>query len=504
MRSAPAALAAALILLSSSARGAVDLELGWDSRAVWTSNVFRSSDEEEDAFSLLNGPNIGLRQRQGDLRFDVLYRPRYEFFPDLRDADAFEHYLSADSSWSIDRRTTVSLRERFVYSRALRRLFDVTDPADPEAGELIVDREAVFRNDASIDLSRFLSRRMVATIRFDHGLRDYERATRSDSVSYGGSVNLRRILSPRQSAGLGLSGSRFVNEESANVPEDRGTTVVQLFALYELQILPALRLSVSAGPAWTQSDQIDQDQVLFEQYARSGPFLLTPSGGAAPAFDATTGDQVGFVPLSAVPVAELPLVGDFEASDSSIEVFGNVVLSYDREPFWWSIGYNRYATNTSGFGATTTLDTVTAAADWQVARRWRLAARAAWRRQTTLSDVLSRLDGVLADTGSTVLLDAFGRVVTDPALAAFEVRDVATYEAVAGRLSDSAFEITTWDFQLRATHDLTRHLRVQALVAYWIQSVENEQTIFSRASDDERDSWRFELGFTWSFEPISL
>jgi hypothetical protein len=197
-------------------------------------------------------------------------------------------------------------------------------------------------------------------------------------------------------------------------------------------------------------------------------------------------------------LTRLPLEGGAPPADTSINLYGSVGLAYDRKPFHWTLSYTRRANNASGTGTTTNLDVASATARWDLARRWRLIARATWQRQSSASE-LPRSIVVLAGSGATVLLDANGVPVTDPDLAVYEVRDVAENSAIRVEMSDSGADVDSYNVVLRASHTLTRRLQLQAAATYWYQTTESDLT-----EEAQRDSLRFELGFTWSFDPISL
>jgi hypothetical protein len=455
-----------------------------------------------------------VRQRQGDLRYSVQYSPRYEAFLDLDDANAFEHFATVAATWSVDRRTELHLDNRFSYSRGLRDVFEPTGP-DPEEGEILIDREAVLRNAASASASRWLSPRTQLVMNLSQQYYDYEDEARSDATSFRGGASLRRLLTQRQSAGFGLAVTRQDNLDT-DFQEGRGTTFFETFALYDLVISRTLTFSLAAGPSWVLPDEFEDDRTVL-QYATTSastpfgsvPFLADRAScsaegvagsctGVAEAFDRDTGDEV-FVPVSAMPIISVPFQDGAPEADGNLTIFGNVSLSYRREPFAWTLGYTRRASNTSGLGTSTNLDVARATATWSPARRWLLNLRAAWQRQTSASEI-PNVAALVADAGATVFLNANGAVVDDPADAEFEVRNVALIDRVRTvDLIDDAVDTTSYTFDLRASHNLTRQLRLQGVASYWYQTSGGET-----GSDTQRQSLRFELGVTWSFDPIPL
>lgn len=525
MRAARPVLAA-LLLLAPLPADAVEALLGWDSRLVWTSNVFRSETDEEDAWSLLNGPNLGLRKPQGDLRFDVKYSPRYEAFIDLSDANALEHFLVATGSWSVDRRTEVTLQNRFTRSSGLRELFETTGP-DIEEGEVLINREETSRNDVLGAVSYQLSPRTSFSFSVNNLYYDYESDERGNDISYRVNGSLRRVFSRRQTAGFGFAASRFDSEETDFQPGS-GTTIYEAFGIYDFLISRTLRFSLSAGPAFVMPDDFEfSDEQPAAQYRTTGIVQSTPPpprlrasladrsscGSADPTSCATPalaflagtntpaqvpGFALGLAPVEAVPVVGVPVEGSSPGVDSTLNLFGNVSLVYDHRPFSWSLGYTRRASNTSGTGTTTNLDVARLTGNWNVARRWRLGARATWQRQNSISEV-PRATFLLSPTGATAFLDANFVTVSDPSLAVYEVRDVAEIGSVSFDAEDSEVDIISYNAGLTASHTLSENLTLQATASYWYQTSEGDV-----AEETDRQSVRFELGFTYSFDPISL
>jgi hypothetical protein len=517
MRAAPVLLAASLVTASLPA-DAADLELGWTGRGVWTSNVFRTTTNEEDAFSVYTGPDIAIYQTRGDVQYNLEYRPRYEAFVDLDDANATEHFANADLAWTINPLTQVAFHNSFARSVGLRGVFDPLGP-DPDAGEILVDRESILRNLATGSFSRWLSQRNQLVVNVSHYYFDYEEEERPDSQNFRGAVNLRRTLSRRQTAGIGFAVSRLDNEETS-FQEDRGTTYLETYAIYELLVSRTLRFSLAAGPTWILPDDFADERaqlqyavtrqtifingarfqfpVLASRAACTGD-LASSCATPAPIIDLTTNAPPILPPTLQLPIVDVPYQDGAPSADSSLTLFGSASLIYDRPPYRGVLSYTRRASNSGGLGGSTNLDIATAALVWEPDRRWHFMARTSWSRQTSATE-FPIAGGVVDPAGEDLLLDEAGRIVTDPAAARYSIPGVARIGAVRTvDFLDDAVDVTAYRVELRASHRLTRRFTVDAIGSYWYQTSGADERV-----DADRQSFRFELGFSWSLDPISL
>jgi hypothetical protein len=397
----------------------------------------------------------------------------------------------------------VSLQNRFSRSRGLTEEFDQLGPV-LEEGEVFVDREATLRNDATASISRMLSPRTTLGLTLNQRFWDFERPERADALSFRGSAHVRRSLTRRQGAGFGFAASRYQTQET-DFQQERGTDIFEAFAIYDFVISRTMRFAVSAGPAWVMSDDVNEDPLAlqYRSFAVSGQHsvLLEPSGAPAQAVLVATGAPAGSIAVrtSGIPRVPLPFVGGPPEIDATVNLFGNVSLTYSRRPFSWSIGYTRRANNTSGTGTTNNLDVASISGGWEPERRWRLGARATWQRQTSISEfpVIEGFD--TSATGVSVLLDGAGVPVSDPALAVYEVQNVAENVAIRADLDDSAFEVTSYNFNVNASYRISPRLHAEAVGGYWFQTSEGDF-----AEETDRQSFRFALGLTWSFDPFPL
>ncbi len=501
-------IAALLLIAPLPVHAGVELVLGWDAQTGWNSNVFRDETDEQSDLSVSTGPALRLLDRVGDLRFDVSYRPRYQAFLELEDANAFEHFANVGLNWSITPRTELVVSNRFAETSTLNEILDDSDPL-VDAGEVVIDRSKVLRNSASATLLHRLSERNNLEATFSHGIFEYDQAGRPDSRSFRGSVTARRSLDLRQTAGLGFAISRHNFLETSGRPET-GTTIFEAFAVYGGNLSRSLSLTLSGGPRWSLRDDRDSDGQPFPQYAFTNDGFLvravclqgitcTRDQARAPFFDLGSGNQVAPQPVASVPITSLTFEDGAPEEEAQLNYSALAVLAYRRERYGAQLSYTRRENPNSGSGVSTTLDVVALTGSWEPATRWALSFVASWQTQASDSD-LARSVPVLNPGGATVFLDADRNPVSDLADAAFAVLDVAEFGALRSvDGSSSEFESTAYQISLSANYDLTRRLRLGGGVTWWQQTA--EQTF---RPDRKIDNLRFQLGFRWSFAPIGL
>src|SRR5678815_505196 len=157
----PLSAALGLLVVASAAQSAEFLP-GWTVDGNWSSNVFRTADEDlsgrkipkEDDFSVRTGPNVRLRDRTGDVTYDLDYTLRYEAFLRLDGINDWDHFANGRGDWSIDDRTSLSVSDSFADSASLSGLLDTNTAA--AIAVVTGVRSRITTNDASASLRRRL------------------------------------------------------------------------------------------------------------------------------------------------------------------------------------------------------------------------------------------------------------------------------------------------------------------------------------------------------------
>jgi hypothetical protein len=511
--------------------GAAEFIPGWKLDPTWSSNVFRTTDEDqfgepipkEDDFSLRTGPDLRLREAQGDLTYDLKYQLRYEEYVRLNGISEFDHYVSARGDWNVSDRTTFSIANDFSDSASLNGLFQL----DPTTAESIVraDRQRIVTNSAYTSTRHRLGPLWELTISGDHQLYDYESDDATDSTSFSGNVQLTRGLTPRLVAGFGGTVQRQQFEQGDVSGEDSGTTFFQASGILNYQFSRTLRLFASAGPALSVPDEIDPTDVeVFEIQpfdintcpvdsdgtrvipigqaerflirgdqcrARVGipGNLINPAFPASAVFEPALGQEQTRIAI--------PNNGDLGV-ENTLTYFARIGLEKQWRQMRGTLGYSRSASSGSGIGTSTLIDTFNAQLIYTPSPRWTFSVQAVASLQSAGAEANQQLVAVNAGLVDGVVVvgnvPGLGTVVATadgvPLPVPFELR--------AGEKIDNPIDIMTYRVELRADRRITRNLTANASATWY------EQTNSGQLQDNRRVEYRAVLGLTWNFDAIPL
>ncbi len=527
---APRSIMGLLLLAVVPAAGAAQLELGWDSRMTWDSNPLRSSNDEEPDFSAYVGPDIEISEHSQAFDYWLSYRLRYEQYVENSSVNGFEHFASARGTWRIGPRSELSLGNSFNRTRGLA--VDFLEPVPGIApvgatGELQFRRDPTLRNFTTAVYSYQLSKLWSFESTLDGILYDYEDEFRQDVFSLRGSGQLTRALSERLVAGFGAA---FTRQDFEDTPRsmEHGASIVEGFGLARYQISPTLAFSVAGGPAWNQPDDLGGKSMAPENLvgrdSNGVARLIDPAG----CFFPVTGVPAGtissrscvfpgtnvFLPTALIGTAavdpsrlrfdSVDILGESQDPEGSATFFGRAALTKIWRTVQGELSYRRSASTSSGLGSTN-LDVAAAIVTWQPDRRpWRFAARATWTLQTSANEQPG-IDLLIAPTGTTVYVDSIGQVHDAPVPGATAVPNAARVVGVRriGSLGSES-EIETVVFDLRADRRLSEHL-VLTTQAGWRRQETRRDFSGGDASDPITiDDLRFQVGLTWSLDPIEF
>jgi hypothetical protein len=508
----------ALLVLFAAPAWAVELELGWDARTGWDSNPLRSENDEESDFSFYVGPNLGLSERKGRYDFLVYYRPRYEQYVDLSSVNGFEHFARGHVHYRVSPRTDLTVSHDFSRTRGLGIDFiepvPGIDPVDAVA-ELRFRRSPTLKNSSKATLVHRLTPLWSVESNFDAVLYDYEDEFRSPVQSLRGSAQLTRPLTPLLVAGFGSAVTRQ-NFDESEISVGNGTTIFEAYAVARYQISPTLDLSFAGGPAWSQPDEANDTSKTRPHGLLSlpgGTLLMDPTDcapGSGP--NGTISRSECLRTALQLPIAsntpvdpgrmdftEVDVLGDIEDPDGSVTFFGRAALNKQWRNFNGALSYERRASTSSGLGSTN-LDLALAMLTWLPdRRRWRFDARATWTRQTNATE-LPLTDELLSPTPITVYVDSRGRVFEQPVPGAIVIPNASRVVGVRNTgFQDSGVETESWRFDLRATCRFDENWLATAS-AGWIR----QESTGDFQEPTTIDNLRFQLGFTWTLDPIEL
>lgn len=328
MRLAPRIVA--ILLLGSGAAStapAGELLLGFDSRLEWDDNVFRNDEDEEEDFSIRAGPILRARSENGDVQYDVEYRPIYEGFFRLDGISAWDHFVRAEGSWNITDATEVFASDFFSRTRSLSRIADVTT-----AGTILPEpelaRERIARNDGEVGVRHAFSPRWVGEATAGARTFEFSRDTRFDSVTWQAEGNLSHQLTRRDQLGLGVG---FIQVTFDDLPTQEGDTTdyYQAFGLWSHRFSPTWDLSLRAGPSLAESE---------------------------------------------------------ESGESSVTVFGSGQMTKRWKTVTTALSYQRTASTVPGLGQATDVDAVQGRVTWRPSPKWSASFAGSWTREESSID----------------------------------------------------------------------------------------------------------------------
>jgi hypothetical protein len=492
---------------------------GWALDGAWDSNVFRSTTDRDADFLIRTGPNIQFREKQGDLRYDVSYRPRYEAYIETEGINEFDHFANAGGEWQATRTTRFSLDNVFAYTSSLSTFLDTQLVGAEQVSVVSPERQRITLNSGGIGVVHQLTPRWELSARFSSQLYEYETNNNADSLANSGQVQLTRGFTPRLVAGFGgqvqrqdFDGIDFGNGE---VTDENGTTFYQGFGIFSYAFSRTLRFSLNAGPAWSVPDAPPNEVNVFDyqpvdpstctQRRPDGTALFNtsrPGGGCQAAvyrLNGPTGTPVFFVTpgLGGAPEqerTEVPFVG--EIAEGSLSYFGRLSVSKEWKLWTATAAFERTASTSSGVGGSTVLSSFTGTLRWLPTPEWTVDFSAIYTLQEAANDVREQLLALNSDPDLIPDVPDFNGIpsfdlVADPVGIPFEVD--------SGGKIDNVIEINTYRLELFAERRITRNLRLVGSASYWHQ--ESEGDFRERG---EQEIIRVNLGVTWTFDPIPL
>lgn len=499
------------LLLAADARAA-DVRAGWEAGTRWDSNVLNSARNEQRDVSLRTGPFLEFEQRQGEVTGLVRGRGYWEGFLDTEGANNFEYFLDARGAWSINPRNQLRFSNNLSRTDSLTAELAVVDDEPTTTGQDVeAGRSSTLRNNANLTFAHQWSRRVAFEASVTNSLFDFERDTRSDSLSTRGSMQATRTLTERMTVGIGAAFTRQDFDETTTSPES-GADIVELFGIWNYTVTPTLVISATLGPALNRPDEFENSLPVTGVPTISGFIVdagtcpLRSDGnrvfgaGCQPAVGQILGTpNATFVPLAAgsAPIVTASFLDGGTEADDSLTLFGSLAIIKYWEHSSARFFFQRRTSAASGNGASTNLTSASLSYAWEPARKWRLSAVAAWTLQTSASDF--PIVG-LAVGPQTLFVDASFNLVDDPAQAAFQVDGAAVSTGVLEIGStDSAYETTSYQLQFLASRQITRRLTARGRVALF-----RSERSGDLQDDSTTDALRFEIGLRWEFASFRL
>lgn len=374
-----AVLAPLALLVPGSGARADEVALGFESRAEYDTNVFRTERDEEDDFVLRGGPVVTARSEKGDLLYELRYRPEYEGFFEVDGISGWNHFVNLDGTWHWSDATRFEVEEVFGRTRSLS---EFTEPI-PEVQRQ--ERRRLWRNVFRGGVEHEFGPRWVGSLDVEHSIHEFSSETQSDARSVGASGVLHYVLTRRDRVGLGASATRqdFDAVPASATSRDETSVFYHGFASWIHAFDPTLSLSAQGGPTWFDSDR----------------------GG------------------------------------SDLTAFGSVRITKDWRRASAYFEYTRSSSTVSGLAASTERDGFVLHGDYRPSEKWRAFVTGSWSRRASLDQDVCTFLGLLVafgscqDIGFPGVTDQITRVID---IRVFQVRAglerrIGRHSAVFGR-----------------------------------------------------------------------
>ena len=473
-----------------------------DFSGSWESNVFRTIDNEESAFSLLAGPNVQLLDHAGALQYDLRYKMHYEYFPSISGINGFQHFFDGTATYQFNPRTWLTVIDSFSKASFAIQSFN---NGVPGTGGLVQGpqngRRDLTINNVSATLSHSLTPTWQAQLSFNQSIYDYPQnkqfnLTEFSGSSMGGSAQITDMISPRTTLGFGAAVTRQDFEQGGT--SGRGSTFYNSFGILSYQLTRTLTLSASAGPSLIDPDTVSVPTELaavpaFPLNSNHLPVdpNTCPSQGSNRVYDPRKpnscrpfpfppGVTFFFTGTELVPF----LTADLSKVQPSLTYYGNVILQKKWETATATLRYSRSANAASGLATSTNLDSLSGSFEWTPTHEWTVTGSVYYDRQTAAS----KSQQLLLAVAPGILFTNLGPI-SGPAQSV----------GVTARLVNDAFEFDTYGAQVTLTRRISRHLSINGTGGWWMQ-----KSLIQNQSQPSIQDVRLTFGLTWSFDPIPL
>lgn len=520
----------ALVALSTatSPTRAAEFVPGWAAETVWDSNVLRTStNAPQDAdYSLRTGPDVRFREKQGDLQYDVAYRPRYEAFLETNGINELDHFVEAEGRWQIDRASELQLTNAFAYTSSLSGVTEAVPVGVDAVAVVSPTRQRITINSGSLAFTHRMGPLWELSTRLFSQLYEYEEEFEPDSLANSGTIQLTRGVTPRLVAGFGAQVQRQDFDAVVENTEGSGTTFYQGFGVLAYNFSRTFRITGNVGPAWSVPDEPESEiTALSYQVSQfdgvpaavnpntcgrraDGVPVFSPTqrnGGCQPAFYRVAGEPFAFIqPGNAsaprVTFTQVPFEG--ELSNGSLSYFGRLSVNKDWQLWKASLSFERTASTASGVGGSTVLTAFEGNLRWVPARDWTLDLNAIYTQQSAANDTREQLVALISDpniVGDLLDVELLPGVPGGPVVDLIADPVGVPFEVTSGGKFDNAIDIVTYRVELVAERRIGRHLRLTGRASYWQQESKGDLR-----EERKQEIMRVIFGVNWTFDPIPL
>lgn len=525
-----ALLAASALILASVPARAAEVVLGAEASADWDNNIANTIPATSD-FSFRLAPTLRLREVRGDLTYDLYYRPRYQIYTRFHELNEWEHLVNGRLSYRIGPTTKVSLANQFYrFSNTTQQVEQIVDQNLLATSALITTfgPELANLNSVSGSIEHSFAPLWFGKIDLSNDYYDPDPKVRANSSSTVAQGSLLYGITRLDRIGGGLSAT-FQEFSSTEFQQESSTNYYQVFASWNHEFSPTWSFDVQAGPTWVDPSPPSQESFAtlpFGEYPTStvngrasviGIAACPPdANGDRFLFDCritdptaqtfpvggidVTGDGVADAVLASPTLAEItstgarvPTSGQVTSGGSSLTYFAAATMTKRwTETIDTSIRYTRNAASTASNGVATIVDVVTATANWRPSPLWTFQLTGLYTHRSESSEGAS---------GQALLVGPSPGVISDSLGTPLATLPITRIIGVRFQNGLSKRDIDQYAAGLRADYRITKNLSTFARSHYFYQQSKIRGI---SAFDSSYDSYTFELGLRYEFDPFQL
>ena len=479
-----------------------ELIFGANVGARWDSNVQNVPNGDSD-FSARVGPEVRLRQEQGDLTYDFHYVPTYQAYSRFASLDDWDQLVNSMVTYQLGPATSLQVRDLFDYAPVTTNfLQQLTTPAGAPLGTQVINaigRYNALINTASIDLKHQWSElwegeATVSSFYYDPKIQG---GISTNNTSAGGTVTY--AITPRDQLGgaLGFTAQQF---GSNNVQSSTTSYFYNVSGVWNHEFSPTWKLNISAGPALADTGAVSTAPTLSVAEFPSQSF-----GGLSALFDfthcptvPTLGNGRSLLNLCGPPTIltssnsplvsstiPVPVQGVSAGSTTNLTYFANILLTKQWETVTANLGFVRSAGSSGLFSSSTVINTVNGSLVWTESPVWTTSLSVYWTDQSN---------------SSNQTIGAQEIVQGSPNLG-FQLARAA---GVIFQQQNNTINVYQWVVGLHSDYKLTKRLSIFGNFFYLNQTSSQQGGAPLNLSSLNYDATRIDLGFHYEFDPIHL
>lgn len=386
----PLALLPLLLLAAPSAR-ADSLILGLEQRVNIESNLFKSPEDPESDGSYELRPTLRLLRDDPRLRYDLYYRPSFDFYFQNSELDNESHLFRGAVDFAPIPTGVLRASGEVSHYRS------ISASAEDEQGiaDVLTDRAGrVTRVFADLEYEQRVEADWLASGRVGIQSYGFSNQNNVDNIGFDGEARLLHELRSNLALGGAFSGGHrwFEEDRVRRLPASR-SLILNGALLIVAEPFETLTIEIQGGPAVivTWLDSVGASTV--NRFRGSSD----ADGTVAGVFDPLLCNDAGAFVLSECPLAPAPALAgrlgeqvlvDFDPGQRpdvrrDERYTGFVRATVQKEESWGTTGlaYSRWEEASAGLGAASVRDSLTATLDLVPRTHWSVRLRGNWNRR---------------------------------------------------------------------------------------------------------------------------